>query len=267
MSGRAVPAPREHDVEIAERLLKRLRSARHVLVFTGAGVSAESGIPTFRDALTGLWENFDAEALATPEAFERDPAMVWGWYEWRRANVLRAQPNPAHFAIAALQGKVPRLTVVTQNVDDLHERAGSRDVIHLHGRLDRPFCFACRRPGEYPPGIPDEPEGGRHLEPPRCIHCGGRLRPGVVWFGEMLPEAEWDAAIAAVEACDAFLCIGTSSVVQPAASLTARAIRRGALTIQVNPNPTDLDERVSLNLSGPAGVVMPALVEKVWGTI
>ena len=252
-------------MEITEQLQKSLRSARHVLVFTGAGVSAESGIPTFRDALTGLWENFDADALATPEAFERDPAMVWGWYEWRRANVLRARPNPAHRAIAALAGRVARLTVVTQNVDDLHERAGSRDVIHLHGRLDKPFCFACRRPGEYPPGIPDEPEGGRHLEPPRCIYCGGRLRPGVVWFGEMLPEVEWDAAIAAVDACDAFLCIGTSSVVQPAASLTTRAIRRGALTIQVNPNPTDLDASVSLTLSGPAGVVMPALVERVWG--
>lgn len=254
-------------MDIEERLVRRLRRARHVLVFTGAGVSAESGIPTFRDALTGLWENFDAEALATPEAFARDPAMVWGWYEWRRANVLRAQPNPAHLAIAALEGRVPRLTVVTQNVDDLHERAGSHNVLHLHGRMDRPFCAVCRRPGAYPPGIPDEPEGGRPLEPPLCIHCGGRLRPGVVWFGEMLPEAEWDAAIAAAESCDAFLCIGTSSVVQPAASLTTMAIRRGAITIQVNPNPTDLDHSVSLNLSGPAGVIVPALVDRVWGEI
>ena len=253
-------------MDSAQQLVERLQRACHVLVFTGAGVSAESGIPTFRDALTGLWENFDAETLATAEAFRRDPAMVWGWYQWRRMKVLRARPNPAHLAIAALGARVPRLTVVTQNVDDLHERAGSREVLHLHGRLDKPFCIGCRRPGEYPAGIPDEPEGGRHLEPPRCIHCGGYLRPGVVWFGEALPEAEWHAAIAAANCCDVFLCIGTSSLVQPAASLTTMAIRRRAITIQVNPNPTDLDDRVSLNLSGPAGVVMPVLVDKVWGS-
>ncbi len=126
-------------------LISALRSARHVVVFTGAGVSAESGIPTFRDALTGLWERFDPGELATPEAFRRDPALVWGWYEWRRMRVLQSQPNPAHLAIADLARHVPQLTLITQNVDDLHERAGSEDVIHLHGSLHRPRCFACAR--------------------------------------------------------------------------------------------------------------------------
>ena len=250
-------------MDISEDLIGRLRNAKHVVAFTGAGVSAESGIPTFRDALTGLWERFDAEELATPDAFQNNPALVWGWYEWRRMKVMRAQPNSAHLAIAALETRVPRLTVVTQNVDDLHERAGSRDVLHLHGQLNSPFCFACRRPAVYPDAIPDEPEGGRQVEPPRCS-CGGRIRPGVVWFGEMLPKTEWDAANDAANHCDVFLSIGTSSVVQPAASLTMMAIQRGAITIQVNPNPTALDDQVTLNLPGPAGQVLPELVETIW---
>jgi NAD-dependent deacetylase len=252
-------------MDVSEDLTGRLRNAKHVLVFTGAGVSAESGIPTFRDAPTGLWERFDAEELATPEAFRNDPALVWGWYEWRRMKVLHARPNSAHLAIAAMETKVPRLTVVTQNVDDLHERAGSRDVLHLHGRLSSPFCISCQRPAVYPNEIPDEPEGGRRVNPPRCP-CGGPIRPGVVWFGEMLPEREWDAASDAANQCDVFLCIGTSSVVQPAASLTMMAIERGAITIQINPNPTALDDQVTLNLPGRAGVVLPELVEAAWGT-
>ena len=228
----------------------------HYLIKLGTFVRAST--------LTGLWEQFDAEALATPQAFQNDPALVWGWYEWRRTKVLRARPNPAHLAIAALESKVPRLTLVTQNVDDLHERAGSRDVVHLHVRLNKPFCFACRRPAVYPDEIPDEPAGGRHLEPPRCP-CGGLVRPGVVWFGEMLPEIEWNTASDAANHCDVFLCIGTSSVVQPAASLTMMAIQLGAITIQINPNPTALDDQVTLNLPGPAGQVLPELVETIWG--
>ena len=252
-------------MNIPEDIIKKLRKAGHLVVFSGSGVSAESGIPTFRDAMTGLWENFDAEELANEKAFKRDPALVWGWYEWRRMKVLRAQPNPAHLAIAALAGLVPRLTLVTQNVDDLHERAGNHDVIHLHGRLHKPFCFACKRPYEYPAGIPDEPEGGRRIEPPRC-RCGGRIRPGVVWFGESLPDIEWDVANDAAYRCDAFLCIGTSSLVQPAARLPHLAIQRGALVIQVNPNPTSLDDSASLNLHGAAGEVLPWLIDKVWGS-
>lgn len=179
-------------MEFSQDLLVALRNARHVVVFTGAGVSAESGIPTFRDALTGLWTQFDASELASPEGFRADPALVWGWYEWRRMTVMHAEPNPAHYAIAKLAGLVPQLTVITQNVDDLHERAGSADPVRLHGSLRRPRCFACNRPHEFSPGIPEEPEGGRRLEPPRCGHCGGRIRPGVVWFGEELPRDAWN---------------------------------------------------------------------------
>ncbi|MDO8264130.1 MAG: NAD-dependent deacylase [Gallionella sp.] len=251
-------------MDIPAEILARLRAAKHVMVFTGAGVSAESGIPTFRDTLTGLWENYDAAELACEQAFRNDRALVWGWYEWRRMRVMTAQPNAAHRAIATLAKSVPRLTLVTQNVDDLHERAGSRDVLHLHGRLLKPFCFACKRSHELPAGIPNEPEGGRRVDPPWCSHCGGHIRPGVVWFGEMLPDIEWDAANDAASRCDAMLIIGTSSLVQPAARLPTLAIKRGAITIQVNPNPTTMDDRVSLSCSGPAGEVLPDLISSVW---
>jgi NAD-dependent deacetylase len=249
--------------DVPPDLNARLKRARHVVVFTGAGVSAESGIPTFRDRQTGLWRNFDAQWLATPEAFERDPALVWGWYEWRRGQVLAAEPNAAHRVIAALAGRVHRLMLITQNVDDLHERAGSPTVLHLHGRLCAPYCCACGR--EHLAGPPTvAPEGGRRVEPPRCYHCGGRIRPGVVWFGECLPRQAWQEAVDAARGCDAFLCVGTSSVVEPAAGLTRMAIAAGAATIQVNIDSTYLDELVTLNLRGPAASMLPALLTEVW---
>ena len=160
-----------------ERVIKALRAATRVVVFTGAGVSAESGVPTFRDEQTGLWENFDAGELATPLAFQRDPPLVWGWYEWRRATVLAAEPNAGHWAIAAIAGQVPRFTLITQNVDDFHERVGSTEVPHLHGELSRPYCEACRRPYVLPEGIPELPPGGARVEPPRCESCGAKIRP------------------------------------------------------------------------------------------
>ena len=230
-------------------------------------MSAESGIPTFRDALTGLWETFDAEMLATPEAFLRDPPLVWGWYEWRRKLVMRARPNPAHLAIARLAALVPRLTVVTQNVDDLHERAGSSGVIHLHGSFFSPRCFTCSSPHLLTPGEPDQPDGGRRLEPPRCTHCGGRIRPGVVWFGEALPEDAYRQAAQAVRDCDVMFSIGTSSVVYPAAALPYAAAERGAKVIQINPAPTDLDDVALFNLRGSAGMVMDLLVRAAWPSI
>ena len=198
-------------MKIDDPLSSVLRKSRHTVVFTGAGVSAESGIPTFRDALTGLWTQYEATQLASPQGFENNPARVWGWYEWRRMKVLRAQPNPAHVAIADMASLTPRLTLITQNVDDLHERAGSSGVIQLHGSIHQPRCFACSRPYAFPPGIPDEPEGGHHLEPPRCDHCQGRIRPGVVWFGEQLPEHAWNSARQAVQDCDVLISVGTSS--------------------------------------------------------
>jgi len=244
-------------------LLDRLRSAHHWVVFTGAGVSAESGIPTFRDKQTGLWERFAAHELATPEAFHRDPALVWGWYEWRRALVLRAQPNPAHVAIAQLATLVPQLTLITQNVDDLHERAGSVNVLHLHGELMRARCERCRQHFPYPTEMPAIPEGGARIEPPVCTQCGARIRPGVVWFGETLPEREWLTARTAANQCDALLCIGTSSLVQPAASLTRLAIARGAITVQINPNVTNIDDEVTCSLRGRAGEMVPELIEQL----
>ena len=248
-------------IAIPQALIIALQPAKHVVVFTGAGVSAESGIPTFRDALTGLWERFDAEDLATPDAFRRDEELVWGWYEWRRMRVLQAQPNPAHLAIAALANHVPKLTVVTQNVDDLHERAGSADVLHLHGSLHSPRCFACGRAHILPSGIPDEPDGGRRLRPPRCSHCGRSVRPGVVWFGEGLPVIELNHAFAAARECDVLFAIGTSGLVQPAAGIPSLAKRAGAKVVQVNPVGTQLDDACTWSLRGAAGVVMPKLLQ------
>lgn len=247
-------------MKIPDQLCEALRTAQNLVVLTGAGVSAESGLPTFRDKQTGLWERFRPEDLATPQAFEREPALVWGWYEWRRMQVARALPNAAHGAIKTLGERVPRMTLVTQNVDDLHERAGSQVVHHLHGTLAHPFCSGCRRPFQVLPEIPNEPEEGRSVEPPRCEHCGARIRPGVVWFGEMLPQREWNLAEQAAVECDVFICVGTSALVYPAASLIRNPIARGAITVQINLTDTGLDSDVTFALQGPAGSVLPELV-------
>jgi NAD-dependent deacetylase len=175
---------------------------------------------------------------------------------------LRATPNEGHLAIKQLGEKVPQLTLITQNVDDLHERAGSPQVLHLHGSLHHPICNACRRAHMLAPDIPDEPEGGREIEPPRCGHCGGRIRPGVVWFGEKLPQKEWTLAKHAALACDLFMSVGTSSVVEPAASLIRLAAQRRATTVQVNPNETQVQYSFSYDLRGPAGVTLPALLNQ-----
>lgn len=176
-------------MDAAARLL---REAKHVVVFTGAGASAESGIPTFRDALTGLWARFDPSRLATQEAYRAEPDLCWGWYKWRRRKVAQAQPNHAHLAIVELAKHVPKVTVVTQNVDDLHERAGNQGVIHLHGSLHSPRCLDCGATYTSPLSSEALPEEGARIEPPRCSSCSGNVRPGVVWFGEMLPEQAWD---------------------------------------------------------------------------
>lgn len=252
---------------VNSKIVHALQKAQRVVVLTGAGVSAESGVPTFRDKQTGLWENFDAAELATPSAFQHDPALVWGWYEWRRMLVLRAEPNPAHQAIAAMAEHIPQFTLITQNVDDLHERAGSKQTLHVHGELARPYCEACRKHYVLPTEIPQLPPGGMRIEPPRCASCGARVRPGVVWFGESLPELEWAAAVEAATYCDVFLSVGTSSVVQPAASLTQMAIRAGAVTVQVNPNETALDASVTFAVRGQAGIILPELVGVAWGRV
>ena len=278
----AMTGPR-HDIPAA--LAQALRQSRRPVVFTGAGVSAESGIATFRDALTGLWSRFDAQALATPEAFRAHPDLVWGWYEWRREQALRARPNAAHLAIARLAAHAPALTVITQNVDDLHERAGSPKVLHLHGSLHAPRCADCRAPwSRAEPASADaaaagttaadtrtadaassapsgEQDKGRRIEPPRCAACGGPVRPGVVWFGESLPADAWRAAQLAAEQCDLLLSIGTSALVYPAAELPQRALATGAVVAQVNPAATPMDARVKFNLRGQAADVLPRLLQ------
>jgi NAD-dependent deacetylase len=240
-----------------------LREAQAVVVFTGAGMSAESGVPTFRDALTGLWERFDATELATPEAFARDPDLVWGWYEWRRAMVMRARPNPGHVAVATIAAQAPGCVLVTQNVDDLHERAGSRPPIRLHGSLFAPRCSGCATAavmGE----LADQPAEGGPVPPPRCENCGARIRPGVVWFGEALPEASLVDAVAAARTCDLLITVGTSGVVYPAAEIPRLAARSGATVVQINPQRTPLDEVATVNLPGTAASVLPALVDAAW---
>lgn len=252
------------DIDFAPDLIAALRTARKIMVLTGAGVSAESGIPTFRDALTGLWQNFDAALLATPEAFRRDPALVWGWYEWRRMKALAAQPNAAHIAIAALSSRVPESSLFTQNVDDLHERAGSPDVRHLHGSLHHPRCFDCARPFSLPATAPLEPEGGRRLAPPACPACGGPIRPGVVWFNESLPEDILAQAFESCSACDLLVVAGTSGTVYPVAQLPVVARRAGRRVIQVNPAASELDRVCTWNLRGSAAQVLPALIDRAW---
>ncbi|MEO3780160.1 NAD-dependent deacylase [Micromonospora sp. B11E3] len=241
-----------------------LRQARRVVIFTGAGISAESGVPTFRDALTGLWERFDAQALATPEAFQDDPALVWGWYEWRRGLAQRVRPNAGHEAVAAIEARIPGSVVVTQNVDDLHERAGSPAPLHLHGSLFTPRCSACAHPAPLPDGPADEPADGRRMTPPGCARCSAPVRPGVVWFGEALPEAVFESAVEAASSCDLLLTVGTSGLVYPAAEIPRVAARFGAAVIQVNPQETPLDPVADVNLRGPAARVLPALVEAAW---
>ena len=236
-------------------LVGRMATARRVVALTGAGVSAESGVPTFRDAQTGLWARFRPEELATAEAFAADPRTVWTWYEWRRDLVAAAEPNPGHHALAAFESLFPEFTLVTQNVDGLHSRAGSRRVIEFHGNLFANRCFAgCGAVADVPRPCP---------EPPRCAHCGAWLRPGVVWFGEMIPPDALRAAVAASERCEFFLCIGTSAQVQPAASLAARAHEAGAVVAEINPEPTGLDGVAQYRLAGPSGEILPRLLDAV----
>lgn len=240
-----------------------MSKARHALsgggplvVLSGAGMSAESGVPTFRDAQTGLWERYDPTELATPEAWQRDRDMVWAWYRWREHLVSRAQPNAGHLAVARAQSR-RAVQVVTQNVDDLHERAGSKRVHHVHGSLFAHRCDSCAAPIDAGPP-PQEPVD--RLTPPACPRCDGRARPGVVWFGEMLPAAPWEAAVAAVTAASGVVVVGTSGLVHPAASLPALAASAGLPVVEVNPGPSGLGREVSVHLRAPAGVALPALL-------
>ncbi len=245
--------PSSKSPSIPPDVVERLRAARHVAILTGAGISAESGVPTFREAQTGLWAKYNPEELASPQAFQRNPGLVWEWYTWRRALVARAEPNPGHRALVALEQRVPAFTLITQNVDDLHRRAGSQTIIELHGNIHRTICFEEREPVESWPETDQVP--------PRCPHCGGLLRPDVVWFGESLPPSALAAAFEAAENCDFFMSIGTSGLVQPAASLPLIAVEHGTTVVEINPDTTMLTARMTHVLRGPAGQVLPALVE------
>jgi len=244
------PTPLSQLIELAAG---RLAKARHVCVLTGAGISAESGIPTFRDAQEGLWAQYSPFDLATPEGFERDPELVWRWYEWRREMIRAARPNPGHIALAELARRVPRLTLVTQNVDGLHQRAGSPSVLEYHGNILRDRCTVEQL-------VAERSEDSRTSALPRCASCGGLLRPDVVWFGEMIPRRALVEADQAAADCDAFLSVGTSSLVYPAAGLAESALRRDVPVIEVNPNATDLSAHAAVVLQGPAGRILPELL-------
>ncbi|MBA3904266.1 MAG: NAD-dependent protein deacylase [Rhodocyclaceae bacterium] len=238
---------------IPPELIARLAGAQRIAVLTGAGISAESGIPTFRDALTGLWARYDPLQLATPEGFARDPALVWDWYAERRRRIAQVQPNLGHLALAQMEQRYPHFTLVTQNVDGLHQRAGSRTVIELHGNIGRVKCsreltvVAAYAEGE---------------SPPRCP-CGAWLRPDVVWFGELLPEQAMEQAEAAARNCEVFFTIGTSAEVYPAAELPMTARAAGAAVVEINPDKTPLTRHAHFVLHGPAGVVLPQLLARM----
>lgn len=240
-------------MELPPDLIGLLTAAQRVTVLTGSGVSAESGVPTFREAQTGLWANFQPEELATPAAFRRNPRLVWEWYAWRRQLVAGAKPNPAHLALVELERRVPRFTLITQNVDGLHQRAGSRAVIELHGNITRTKCF------DEGTVVTDWPDTGE--VPPRCPRCGGLLRPDVVWFEEALPEDALALALERSGECGVFLSVGTSTVVYPAASLPFLARSRGAKVVEINPGTTPLTPQADFVLPGAAGTILPELVK------
>ena len=244
-------------MEIPPPLISLLRTCRNAAALTGAGVSQESGVPTFRDSLDGLWAKYRAEDLATPQAFRRDPQLVWDWYAMRRAKVDEVNPNPGHTALAEMSRHIPHFTLITQNVDGLHQQAGSPQVIELHGNIRRVKCFRCGRMAsswtDTGPGVPT------------CSSCGGLLRPDVVWFGEDLPAEAVQAAERASRQCQVFLSIGTSGVVYPAADLAYVAQRHGATIVEINTGDTPLSPHVHFHLRGPSGGVLPALVAAAWG--
>jgi NAD-dependent deacetylase len=234
-----------------EQVRQWIEEAESVAVLTGAGISAESGVPTFRGE-GGLWRHYRAEELATPEAFARDPQLVWEWYDWRRGIVAETQPNPGHEALAELERKVKEFTLVTQNVDGLHDLAGSREPLKLHGDIWELRCTRC-----------SHREVNREVPlkeiPPRC-GCGALLRPNIVWFGESLPMGVIEAAWRRSEQAELFLVVGTSALVQPAASLPLAARSQGARLVEINLEPTPISDRCAISLQGPSGEILPQLL-------
>ncbi len=239
----------------SQELIDHLRKAISVCVLTGAGISSESGVPTFRGE-EGLWKKFRPEELANFEAFIRNPDLVWEWYSYRRKLIHKIKPNPGHHALVDLERRVSEFTLVTQNVDNLHARAGSKNVVELHGNIERSYCIECRKNAS--DAVLDFSQGA-----PRCDSCGGLIRPDVVWFGEMLPVEAFAKAEAAVRRCQVFFSIGTSSVVYPAASLPHTALEHGAYVVEINRERTDLSSRAHELLLGKSGELLPQLLSSL----
>ena len=238
------------DEKAVARVRERIQNARRVAALTGAGISAESGVPTFR-GVDGLWKNFRAEDLATPEAFHRNPDLVWEWYDWRRTRIAQAAPNAGHLALAGLE-RFKETVLVTQNVDGLHALAGSKNLIELHGSIWRVRCTKCGRVWEN--------RTAPLSLPPRCEACGGLLRPDVVWFGESLDSGKLEAAFASASKADVMLVIGTSALVQPAASLAYAARRAGGYVVEINVEATPFSDQADEVLRGPSGLILPLLI-------
>ncbi len=232
-------------------LVERIAASPKITVLSGAGISAASGVPTFRGA-GGLWKNYSAQELATPEAFARDPRLVWEWYDWRREVISKCRPNPAHRVLAAWSKRYPGFTLVTQNVDGLHEKAGTENVIRFHGSIWEVQCW--KRCAASPPRWQDETVPLPRI-PPHCPYCGGLIRPGVVWFGEGIDPDIMERSLASLD-CGLFLTIGTSAVVYPAAGLAAEAHSRGAFTVEINPETTGMAGLLDLVIPGPAEEIL-----------
>ncbi len=241
-------------MEFPQELFERMCKAQKVVVLTGAGVSAESGVKTFRDP-DGFWAKLNPQELASVEGFLSNPNLVWSWYQQRREVIYSVKPNPGHYALAEMENLFPEFLLVTQNVDRLHQAAGSKKVCELHGNIIENKCFDCGAPYEKEIDLSSK-------EPPRCEICGGRVRPNVVWFGESLPIDALNAAQNAAADCDLFFSIGTSAQVYPAADLPLQALRAGAFVVEINPNETVLTPYASLSLRGPSGKVLPELLDK-----
>ena len=242
-------------IAFSSRLISKLAGAQSVVAFTGAGVSAESGVPTFRGD-DGIWKRFKPEELATIDAFMKNPELVWEWYAHRKKIIATIEPNPGHYTLAGMEQMFPHFAIITQNIDNLHRRAGSKNVFELHGNIERNYCMKCGTPYT-------NEEVLNQTGAPRCPKCNGLIRPDVVWFGEMLPEEEWEQSVRAAESAEVFFSIGTSGVVFPAASIPLMAKRAGAYLVEINPEATPLTDQADEFLMGASGTVLPELYSRL----
>lgn len=242
--------------QFPSELIQLLRKAQRVTVLSGAGISSGNDLPAFSDPQDGLWSRFRPQDLANAAAFRKDPKLVWGWYAWRRRAAMAVQPNAGHIALARMETRIPKFVLITQNIDGLHARAGSRNLLELHGSLLRSRCSE--------ENIVMEPADGDEDSSPHCLRCGAPLRPDVVWFGEGLPDRALDAALEATAACEVFFAIGTSAAVNPAAELPGLALQGGAMVVEINPEQTGLSAQVHFSLRGQPGAILSRLLMATW---